>query len=60
MTRQLTGRSYRFDPGELKVRFTFDSPPRAASWWCTVRGSPLTVTPKRWLRTCGRSAKAST
>lgn len=26
MSRQLTGRSYHFDLGDLKVRFTFDSP----------------------------------
>jgi molybdenum cofactor biosynthesis MoaF-like protein len=30
MTVQLVGKSYRFDLGSLKVRFTFDSPSRGS------------------------------
>jgi hypothetical protein len=43
MNRQSAGRSFRFDLGDPKVRFTFDPLTRAASLWCTARGLPLTV-----------------
>ncbi|MCZ7373536.1 MULTISPECIES: MoaF-related domain-containing protein [Micromonospora] len=39
MTNQLTGRSYRFDLGDLKVRFTFDSPTQGS--FIVVQGAGL-------------------
>ncbi|MFF4894318.1 MoaF-related domain-containing protein [Micromonospora chersina] len=39
MTSQLMGRSYRFDLGDLKVRFTFDSPTQGS--FVVVEGAGL-------------------
>ena len=39
MTEQLTGRSCRFDLGDLKVRFTFDSPTQGS--FVVVHGAGL-------------------
>ncbi|MEU8217211.1 hypothetical protein AB0C47_15690 [Micromonospora taraxaci] len=39
MTKQLTGRSYRFDLGDLKVWFTFDSPTQGS--FIVVQGAGL-------------------